>query len=38
LYDPAKIVDAVWSLDQLEEGYAHQLSGKSLRGVIRFDT
>jgi S-(hydroxymethyl)glutathione dehydrogenase/alcohol dehydrogenase len=35
-YDPARIVDATWTLDQIEEGYAHQLDGHSLRGVLTF--
>jgi Zn-dependent alcohol dehydrogenase len=36
LYDPARIVDATWSLDQLDEGYAHQLAGHSVRSVLVF--
>jgi Zn-dependent alcohol dehydrogenase len=36
LYDPARIVDATWSLDQIDEAYEYQLAGNSVRGVIRF--
>jgi Zn-dependent alcohol dehydrogenase len=36
-YEPGRIVDATWTLDQLEAGYARQLAGDSVRGVIRFD-
>ena len=35
-YDPARIVDATWSLDQLDEGYRHQLAGHSVRSAIVF--
>ena len=35
-YDPSLIVDATWTLDQLEEGYAHQLAGDSVRSVVTF--
>jgi len=35
-YDPARIVDATWSLEQLDEGYQHQLAGHSVRGALVF--
>ncbi len=35
-YDPGAIVDATWKLDEIDAGYAHQLAGHSVRGVITF--